>query len=247
MWSKWGCAGKATVFSGVVETPGTPVPPCLAAKSRLNAPATFDPVMTGGRRIGLRAEEPNPRQGGGKFLLTPAAGRTLPSSQSQREAAVVDEERQERQRQFSRRELLRAGMALPAAVSLPAIAGACGGGNAGAVHTDTAHSDHSDASSHTDHLDAAHSDSPHGDSHGGHIDSHSDSHGGHVDSHADHHDSNIRVVPHTDHADVQHADGSSGVAGPHTDYAAHTDGKFATKHGDSGGTTHADVPHQDHE
>ena len=82
-----------------------------------------------------------------------------------------DEGRDDRARQFSRREILRAGMAVPAVLSIPALAAACGGGGS---NTAAGHGDHSDSGNHGDHAD--HSDASHNDN------SHSDS--AHTDSYA---------------------------------------------------------------
>jgi hypothetical protein len=168
----------------------------------------------------------------------------------------MDDEREERQRQFSRRELLRAGIAVPVVVSLSAVAEACGGGSSKAA----GHADHTDSGSHTDHQDASHNDNAHGDathSDSNHTDSgHSDS--GHSD--AGHGDTGHTDAPHTDtahnapaHGD--HADGfthndASGLNGSiHTDTGPHGDHSDLSKtpalrHADSGHSPHGDVTRQ---
>lgn len=152
-----------------------------------------------------------------------------------------DEQREARRREFSRREILRAGMAAPAILSLPALLAACGSDHSDSAqrtsanhqdHTDTSgHSDHSDTGQHTDHADKAHSD--HGDAaqHNDHADNaHTD--GGHVD-HAD--------APHTDHVDGGHVDKVHIDKGQHFDFGpVHVDG-VAPPHND----VHFDVPHFD--
>lgn len=145
-----------------------------------------------------------------------------------------DEGRQARQRQFSRREILRAGMAVPAVLAVPALAAACGGGSS----TAAGHGDHTDSGSHNDHADhsdAAHNDNSHGDSihtdsaHTDHGTTHSDTGTTHSDSgsvHSDsHHDfkhiDNIRpVFNHTDTPGFFHSDAGHNVFRPHGD---HTD------------------------
>jgi hypothetical protein len=127
-----------------------------------------------------------------------------------------DEERAERGRQFSRRELLRVGMAVPAVLSLPMIAAACDGGSS----TAAGHSDHTDSGSHSDHADhsdAGHNDTSHEDS--AHTDSsHSDK--GHTDTtHSDttHNDTTHSDTTHSDtaHTDKAHTDATPG----HSDHA----------------------------
>src|SRR5438270_9198 len=79
--------------------------------------------------------------------------------------ASDDEGQQARQRQFSRREILRAGMAVPAVLAVPALAAACGGGSSTAAAA--GHGDHSDSGNHADHADhgdASHNDTSHSDS-----------------------------------------------------------------------------------
>jgi hypothetical protein len=132
---------------------------------------------------------------------------TIPSSEG--------EDRADRQRQFSRRELLRAGMAAPVVLSLPMVAAACGGGSNTAAghgdHTDSgSHSDHADhsdsAHNDTSHSDSAHTDSSHADK--GHVDTthsdttHSDTHKdtGTVQIHKDTHSDTGTVQIHTDHS-----------------------------------------------
>jgi hypothetical protein len=156
-----------------------------------------------------------------------------------------EEERDARQRQFSRREILRAGIALPAVLSLPIVAAACGGGSTVSAghgdHTDTgAHSDHAD------HQDAGHNDSSHGDSthtdtshtdrgHADHSDSgtkHADTGGTHTDTGGTHAD-----IPHNDSPVVHHIDERPPYGG-----CLHSDLYSEYHHGDNGQVTN----HLDH-
>jgi hypothetical protein len=180
----------------------------------------------------------------------------------------MDDEREERQRQFSRRELLRAGIAVPVVLSLSAVAEACGGGSSAAA----GHADHTDSGNHADHADhqdASHNDTAHGDSlhtdsahtDHGHIDTgHGDA--GHSDSgHSDagHGDTGHSDTPHTDKGNVpshgDHSDGfthndASGLTGSiHTDTGPHGDHSDLSKtpalrHADSGHSPHGDVTRQ---
>jgi hypothetical protein len=150
----------------------------------------------------------------------------------------IDSDRTQREREFSRRALLRAGWALPVAVSLGGLASACGGGGDDArrngVHGDHADSAHTD-SSHTDAGSGEHADQPHGD------DVHTDTgRYRHVDTpHADHTD----VAGHADAAAPSHSDTQEpgGRHGDHADAGAvvHDDA-----HNDAG-CVHADTPHTD--
>lgn len=120
-----------------------------------------------------------------------------------------DEGREARQRQFSRREILRAGMAVPAVIAVPALAAACGGGSSSAA----GHGDHTDSGTHndhSDHTDAAHNDNSHGDSthtdsaHTDHGTTHSDTGTTHSDTGTTHTDTG---ATHTDsHGDFKHID-----------------------------------------
>ncbi|HEX4540157.1 MAG TPA: hypothetical protein VH112_07915 [Acidimicrobiales bacterium] len=150
----------------------------------------------------------------------------------------MDQERRERHRQFSRRELLRAGIALPAVLSLPVMAAACGGGSSVAA----GHGDHTDSgghSDHADHQDAGHNDSSHGDSthtdtshtDRGHTD-HSDSGATHADTGGTHTD-----VPHNDSPGVHHVDERPPYGG-----CLHNDLYSQYHHGDNGQVTN----HLDH-
>lgn len=118
-------------------------------------------------------------------------------------------EAEDREREFSRRQLLRAGSAVPVVLSAEWLA-ACG-------------SSHSDA--HGDHTDAPHDDAAHTDTHsdgGGHSDhGHTDT-GGHGDNgHSD--------TSHDDtgqHSDTAHSDTpqhSDEPAPTHNDVPAHND------------------------
>jgi hypothetical protein len=138
-----------------------------------------------------------------------------------------DDEHQQREREFSRRELLRAGWAVPVAVSLGGLAAACSGGG----HSDSAAKSRSTSASTTTapggtsttqgaHADAAHTDTPHTD--GQHND------GGH----ADHADAPHSDTPHADHSDAPHDDHGDGGHADHAD----------TPHAD---TPHVDTPHAD--
>jgi hypothetical protein len=150
----------------------------------------------------------------------------------------------ERQKDFTRRALIRAGWMMPVvtAINIPEASaqtptphndahGDSGHQDQSIIHLDVhldtpgeVHQDHTD-NAHTDHSDvphADHSDVPHAD--------HSDV------PHTDHADAPHTDAPHTDHADVPHADHADV---PHTDHAdiPHTD----APHSD-----HADTPHNDH-
>jgi hypothetical protein len=171
-----------------------------------------------------------------------------------RDELSPDDERSARKREFSRRELLRAGAAVPIVFSAGYILAACGGGG----HSDKAkgrsHGDHTDAShndtSHSDstHTDRAHTDTAHTDA--GHSD-HSDS--GHSD-HADTHSDNVHSdTGHNDvHADTAHTDTPHIDAiirdHRHGDVAPHDDGNIRDhRHTDTHGDheDHGDTPHGD--
>ena len=166
-----------------------------------------------------------------------------------RDPAAPDDPRGERDTRaadFSRRALLRAGMALPAVLSFGALAAACGGESQGdavkaatpstkkrgsATRTGAAPTggtnlagSHGDAV-HADHADGGHGDTPHSD----HADApHADhSDGGHAD-HAD-----------VDHVDTQHGDQVLRHADSHEDRGG---GHLDEFHGDS---PHDDVAHTD--
>ncbi len=107
----------------------------------------------------------------------------------------------ERQKEFTRRALLRAGWTVPLVTTVNVRAAAA---QSPAPHND-AHGDHVDTPPHVDVPHTDHADVPHTD----HVDvPHTD----HADvPHTDHVD-----VPHTDHVDVPHTDH---VDVPHTDHA----------------------------
>jgi hypothetical protein len=135
-----------------------------------------------------------------------------------------DDERSSRESEFSRRELLRAGSAVPVVLSAGWLA-ACGsdaqndahGDHTDAPHDDAAHTDtHSDGGGHSDH---GHTDTGHNDTGGG---GHNDTGGG----------------GHNDTGGGGHSDTASG-GGAHSD--AKTPGD-ATNFDDE--PAHADVPAQ---
>jgi hypothetical protein len=168
-----------------------------------------------------------------------------------------DDERQRREREFSRREMLRMGMAVPAVLSAGAILAACGGGD---DHTDTAHVDtnatttpaHGDSGA-SGHGDSGHGDSGHADQ--AHNDHHDNPHGdvahtdaAHGDLHHDgeHNDGSSGYLNTTPHQDCSNCEGDNGIIYQHLDAPAHAD-----SHGDSGppdshtDTAHSDTPHTD--
>jgi len=112
------------------------------------------------------------------------------------DTTVPDGQRAEREADFTRRALLRAGWTAPAilAVAVPQTA------FAQSSHTDVPHSD-----GHSDHSDGPHSDAPH-------TDGHSDGHGD-VPTNGTHND-----IPHSDHTD-NHTDDAhtDGHTDNHTD------------------------------
>ena len=108
----------------------------------------------------------------------------------------------ERQKDFTRRALLRAGWMVPVVTTV--IVPAASAQTTPPPHTDHAdapHTDHADIP-HTDHVDAPHQD--HQDHQDAHADSHADAHGDagpHADAHSDVH----QDTP-TPHSDVPHVD-----------------------------------------
>lgn len=89
--------------------------------------------------------------------------------------------RHAREREFSRRALLRAGAVLPFAAALPLLAACDDEGGQGGGHGDSRHADN------------AHVDAPHTDRHADHTD------GAHADLHVDHTDVPPRIeIPHLD-------------------------------------------------
>jgi len=172
------------------------------------------------------------------------------------------DDRAERTRQFTRRALLQAGLAVPAAYALGRqLPGVGPQLHASQTHTDTPHQDTPHLDSHGD---AGHSDVTFADMHADatpHLDVPS-THLDHTDAALGHADSNIADMPHLDHTDAVHIDTSVGHVdgpGPHTDThtdtphgdtnhtdVAHLDTAHAdTPHGDSTGA-HTDAPHADH-
>jgi hypothetical protein len=170
---------------------------------------------------------------------------------------VTDEEREQRERELTRRAMLRAGAAVPLAVALGGIAAACGGDDgSGLVPEDTSktkgsttvpgqtapgggpvHDDFSDSGAHTDtvHTDTPHGDTPHVDGTAPPRTIHDDNYGpgGHSDGPAGHADYTDVNGQHVDmilqHADNNpHIDSTVEVPGDHED-VAHVD----TPHGDS--------------
>ena len=164
-----------------------------------------------------------------------------------------DPSREAREREFSRRQLLRAGWAVPVVLSLGLAACDDGGDDGGqSQHTDRPHSDagHADAP----HIDqpagpgTTHADVPHADSNDGRGPTHTD-----TPPHADvpPHDD---IPPHDDaapHADTPHSDARHSDA-RHFD-APHADEPVAAVvppfgdggHGDSFSFTHQDSAHGD--
>jgi hypothetical protein len=146
--------------------------------------------------------------------MTPDDGRDAPPSE--------DDARSERESNFSRRELLRAGSAVPVVLSAGWLA-ACGShSDAHGDHTDAPHNDAAHTDTHTDggrHSDHGHNDTGHNDT--GHNDG--ATHGDrtiHDDAGGRHSDGGV------EHTDVHHIDGGQ----------EHTD----TFHQDS--TVHVDNP-----
>jgi hypothetical protein len=146
--------------------------------------------------------------------MTPDDGRDAPPSE--------DDARSERESNFSRRELLRAGSAVPVVLSAGWLA-ACGS--------------HSDA--HGDHTDAPHNDAAHTDTHtdGGRHSDHGHNDTGHNDT--GHNDTGHNDTGHNDtgHNDTGHNDGAT-----HGDRTIHDDA--GGRHSD-GGVEHTDVHHID--
>lgn len=148
-----------------------------------------------------------------------------------------DRARQQRERLFSRRELL--SWSVPAAVAgLFATSGRLGA----QLHSDAAgpfHQDHDDAHGDIFHFDASHSD--HND---GHIDRHGDG--------TNHNDGMIHYDVHSDYG-YKHTDGGYNFHSdqPHSDSGPHTDHNDAAKlyHSDHsdvhGDISHVDVAHGD--
>ena len=137
------------------------------------------------------------------------------------EGAADDARVGERQQEFTRRVLLRAGWIVPivSTVNIPSASAQSPTPREHLDHTDhndLPHSDHSDVA-HTDtgtpHEDAApHTDTPHSDhadtphqDHQDHLDAHADSH---VDSHVDVHD-DVHGDSTPPHTDVPHVDANS--------------------------------------
>ncbi len=163
---------------------------------------------------------------------------------------MTDEEREERDRELTRRAMLRAGAAVPLAVALGGIAAACGGDDgSGLVPEDGSktkgsttvpgqtapgggpvHDDFSDGGTHTD--------TPHGDA------AHVDTTGPPEYVHND-------LGPHTDvlHEDVNpHVDNGDAVGFhidvPHGDTGSYPDSVVEVP-GDHEDVSHVDTPHGD--
>ena len=129
-----------------------------------------------------------------------------------------DEQPNERSRDFSRRQLLRAGAALPLVLSAGSLLAACGG---------SSHSDKAKNQAHGDHTDAAHDDTSHGDS------SHTDR------AHTDR--------AHVDQGGTHNDTGTHSDSGTHSDTGGYQDhGDARPPHGDTTvrdhrhGDTHSD-------
>jgi hypothetical protein len=160
---------------------------------------------------------------------------------------VTEEEREQRERELTRRAMLRAGAAVPLAVALGGIAAACGGDDGGGLVPDESsttvpgqtvpgggpvHDDFSDGGTHTDtvHVDTPHGDTPHADGTPPPRQIHDDVPAG-PSSYTDgtQFDPGTNQSVHADiHGDVPHIDSTVEVPGDHED-VAHVD----TPHGDS--------------
>ena len=131
-------------------------------------------------------------------------------------------ETSERQKDFTRRALLRAGWVVPAvtAINIPSAS----------AQTPTPHND-------------THGDAGHGDNIIEHLDVHLDSPVPPHDDHTDHVDSPHADTPHTDvpHSDAPHTDAPHSDTPPHTDLP-HSD---TPPHTDAPHTDHTDGPHTD--
>jgi hypothetical protein len=168
---------------------------------------------------------------------------------------VTDEEREQRERELTRRAMLRAGAAVPLAVALGGIAAACGGDDgSGLVPEDSSktkgsttvpgqtapgggpvHDDFSDGGTHSDtvHVDTPHGDTPHVDGTAAPRTIHDDS-GPHTD--VPYQDLN----PHLDNGELTgfHIDAPHGDGGPHIDSSVEVPG-------DHEDVAHVDTPHGD--